>query len=80
MITFILAILGGNFVSPGDLPDTLRRLALLTPNGWALRSFTDLSTGAADLGGIVPTLAVLGVIGVTTGGVALGLFRRVVRA
>ena len=80
MITFTLAILGGNFVSPGDIPDALRRLSLLTPNGWALRSFTDLSTGAADLGTIVPTLAVLGLIGLATGGVALGLLARVVRA
>ena len=74
MITFTLAIVGGNFVAPGDLPDALRRLSLLTPNGWALRSFTDLSTGAADLGAIAPTLAVLGVIGLVTGGAALGLF------
>ena len=81
MVTFTLAILGGNFVAPGDLPDALRRLSLLTPNGWALRSFTDLSTGAAaDLGSIAPALAVLGVIGILTGGVALRLFRRVVRA
>ena len=80
MITFTLAILGGNFVSPGDLPEVLRRLSLLTPNGWALRSFTDLSTGAADFAAIVPTLAVLAILGLATGGVALGLFRRVVRA
>ena len=80
MITFTLAILGGNFVTPGDLPDALRRLALLTPNGWALRSFTDLSTGAGDLGSILPALAVLAAIGLATGGVALGLLRRVVRA
>ena len=80
MITFTLAIVGGNFVSPGDLPDALRRLAMLTPNGWALRSFTDLSTGAAGLAAIAPTLAGLGVIGLVTGGVALGLFQRVVKA
>lgn len=80
MITFTLAILGGNFVSPGDLPEALRRLSLLTPNGWALRSFTDLSTGAADFTAIVPTLAVLAILGLATGGVALGLFQRVVRA
>ena len=80
MITFTLAILGGNFVPPGDLPEVLRGLSLLTPNGWALRSFSDLSTGAADLTAIVPTLAVLAVLGLATGGVALGLLQRVVRA
>ena len=80
MVTFTLAILGGNFVSPGDLPEVLRRLSLLTPNGWALRSFTDLSTGAAGLADIVPTVAVLAILGLATGGVSLALLRLVVRA
>ena len=80
MLTFTLAILGGNFVTPGALPDALRRLALLTPNGWALRAFTELSSGGGGLGDIVPTLAVLATIGVVAGGVALGLLQRLVRS
>ena len=80
MLTFTLAILGGNFVTPGALPDALRRLALLTPNGWALRAFTDLSGADAGLGDIVPTLVVLVVIGIVTGTAALGLLHRLVRS
>ena len=36
MVTFALALIGGNFLGPGQLPEVLSRLALLTPNGWAL--------------------------------------------
>jgi ABC-2 type transport system permease protein len=46
-ITFALALLGGNFVFLGAAPELLRRLAAFTPNGLALRAFTDLGTGAA---------------------------------
>jgi len=46
ILTFGLVLLGGNFVFISAAPAVLRRLALLTPNGWALRGFTDLATGA----------------------------------
>ncbi len=38
----------------------MRRLALLTPNGWALRAFTDLGTGGGGFGTVlVPVAAML---------------------
>jgi ABC-2 type transport system permease protein len=46
-VTFVLALLGGNFIGPGQSPEVLRRIALFTPNGWALRGFTDVSADAA---------------------------------
>jgi ABC-2 type transport system permease protein len=58
MVTFALALLGGNFVGP-DAPETLERLALLTPNGWALRAFTDLSAGVSGWTGVLPAAGVL---------------------
>ncbi|QNP68264.1 ABC transporter permease [Streptomyces roseirectus] len=42
---FALALLGGNFVFAASSTPAIRRLALFTPNGWALRGFTDLGTG-----------------------------------
>jgi ABC-2 type transport system permease protein len=61
MITFGLALLGGNFILLSMAPDLVRRLALLTPNGWALRAFTDLATGATGAGVVlVPVGAILG--------------------
>ena len=38
-------------------PPLLRRLALLTPNGWALRAFIDLSTGPHRLSVVAAPLA-----------------------
>jgi ABC-2 type transport system permease protein len=45
IVVFGLALLGGNFVFVSAAPALLRRLALFTPNGWALRGFVDLATG-----------------------------------
>ena len=61
VVVFGLALLGGNFVSISAAPPVLRRLALLTPNGWALRGFVDLTTGATGARVVVqPVVAILG--------------------
>jgi ABC-2 type transport system permease protein len=74
--TFVLALLGGNFVGP-NLPPVLRRLSILTPNGWSLRAFTDLNTEAAGFAEIVPSLGVLTAMGVLFGGLGVVRIRRV---
>jgi ABC-2 type transport system permease protein len=57
----------------------VRTLALATPNGWALRAFTDLSTGASAGAAIVePVLAILSFTAVVGVLAALGS-RRAVR-
>ena len=77
IIVFALALLGGNFVSISSAPPLMRRLALFTPNGWALRGFVDLTTGARGAGVVVqPVLAMLAFSAVV-GGVAVALARRV---
>ncbi len=73
---FVLALLGGNFVGP-NLPPVLRRLSVLTPNGWALRSFTALNTDAAGLREILTALAVLTGMGLAFGAVGVVRVRRV---
>jgi ABC-2 type transport system permease protein len=60
MVTFALLLIGGNFVLLSQAPEMLRKLALLTPNGWALRGFTDLATGAAATSAVTPVLVILG--------------------
>ncbi|HUC27632.1 MAG TPA: ABC transporter permease [Streptosporangiaceae bacterium] len=55
-VTFVIVLAGGNFVPPAALPDGLRQLSLVTPNGWALRGFLDLATSAGGVGAIGPTL------------------------
>ncbi len=60
LIVFGLATLGGNFVFLSTAPPVMRDLALLTPNGWAMRAFTDLSTTGGGLhAAATPVLAIL---------------------
>jgi ABC-2 type transport system permease protein len=73
---FVLALLGGNFVGP-NMPPLLRRLSVLTPNGWSLRAFTDLNTDAAGLSQILDTLIVLALMGLAFGIVGVLRVRRV---
>jgi len=78
MLTFGLVLLGGNFVFIGGAPQLVRTLALLTPNGWALRAFTDLAGGAAWTAAVTPLLAILA-FAAGAGAIAFTLRRRVVR-
>jgi ABC-2 type transport system permease protein len=73
---FVLALLGGNFVGP-NMPPLLRRLSVLTPNGWSLRAFTDLNTDAASLSQILTALLVLALMGLLFGAVGVLRVRRV---
>ena len=66
----VLALLGGNFVPIAQAPVVLRRLALVTPNGWALRAFSDLGTGAHGLSVVGPSLAALLAFALVTGALA----------
>ena len=58
-LVFVLALLGGNFIFIGNAPPLLRKLALVTPNGWALRGFTDLTTTGDAGTALVPGLAIV---------------------
>ena len=79
-VVFALALLGGNFVFLSASPDIMRKLSLLTPNGWALRAFTDLSTTGGGLKTVVlPVVAILG-FSLVVATVAVLLGRRAVTA
>ena len=69
-VAIVLALLGGSFVPISLAPAVLRRLALLTPNGWALRAFTDLGTGASSLSTVVTAIGVCLLFAAVTGGIA----------
>ena len=75
-VAFVFALLGGAFIPPGDLPDTLQRLTVVTPTGLALRGFADLSAGGGDVVSIAPYVAALLTWAITTGLVAARLLPR----
>jgi ABC-2 type transport system permease protein len=79
VVTMGLALLGGNFVSLDRAPDLLRRLSLLTPNGWALRAFRDLAVDHGGPGSIVPALGAILGVAVVTFAVAAARSRRLVQ-
>ncbi|WP_137991110.1 ABC transporter permease [Streptomyces vilmorinianum] len=69
IVVFALVLLGGNFVFVSVAPPLIRRLALFTPNGWALRGFTDLGTGVGGWSAVGPPL--LGMVAFTLAATAL---------
>jgi ABC-2 type transport system permease protein len=75
-VAFVFALIGGNFIPPGELPDALRRLSLFTPNGWAVQGFAELSVGGGSAADVIPHVAVLLAWAVAAGAVAAVLLPR----
>jgi ABC-2 type transport system permease protein len=79
-VVFVLALLGGNFVFVSSEPTLMRRLALGTPNGWALRALTDLSTTGGGMRTVVAPVVAILAFSAVVGTVAALLARRAVTA
>jgi ABC-2 type transport system permease protein len=75
-VVFGLALLGGNFVFVSATPAIMQRLTLLTPNGWALRGYTDLATTAGGLSVVVGPVSAILLYTVVVGVVAAALAPR----
>lgn len=73
-----LALLGGNFLQVTDAPWIIRKLSLLTPNGWALRSFFDLAAEGGGIATVLPGLGAILAFALVTGVLALMVGRRLV--
>jgi ABC-2 type transport system permease protein len=80
IIVFCLSILGGNFFFISQAPSAMKRLALFTPNGWALRGFTDLATIGGGFGTIAEPLLGILVFSAIVAAVAVILAERAVTA
>ena len=78
IIVFGLALLGGDFFFISNAPSTIKHLALLTPNGWAIRGFTDLATIGGGFSTIVDPVVAILAFSAVVGAVALSLARRAV--
>ena len=75
---FALALLGGNFVGPGQAPDALERVAKLTPNGQAIDAFARIAADGAGVGDVIGQLAVLAGFAIVLGALGLVRIRRVI--
>ena len=78
IIVFGLALLGGDFFFISSAPSAIKHLALLTPNGWAIRGFTDLATIGGGFTTIVEPVVAILIFSAVVGAVALSLARRAV--
>jgi ABC-2 type transport system permease protein len=67
VVAFVLGILGGSLIPLSELPDSLLKVTLFTPNGWALRGFAQVSAGNGHLGDVLPNLGVLVLWGIGGG-------------
>jgi ABC-2 type transport system permease protein len=78
LVGLVLALLGGNLLPPGALPEALQVLSLGTPNGWALVGFGRLALLRDPASSVVGPFLVLCLIALVTGGLAMARVRRMV--
>lgn len=76
MVAFGFALLGGNFIAPGNLPPLLQSVSRFTPNGQALQALLEVGAGGADVVDIARHLVVLVAVGLVTGGIGLSFLGR----
>lgn len=57
----ILALLGGSMLPLSLFPEMMRKIAMATPNSWALTSFTSIMTGTAWSTLWLPAVVLLGI-------------------
>ena len=78
LVGLFLALLGGNLLPSGSLPDVFQVLALGTPNGWALVGFGRLDQLREPASSIVGPFFVLLAIALVAGGLAMTRVRKMV--
>jgi ABC-2 type transport system permease protein len=78
LVGLFLALLGGNLLPSGSLPDFFQVLALGTPNGWALVGFGRLDQLGDPASAVVGPFLVLLAIALVAGGLALTRVRKMV--
>ena len=80
MVAFVLALLGGNFVGPGQAPAALRSIAQFTPNGQSIDAFTRIAVDGDGVGDVARQLTLLVAFGVVFGSIGLVRMGRVIRS
>ena len=78
IVGLVLALLGGNLLPPGALPDFLQVASLGTPNGWALVGFGRLTLLRDPASSVLGPFLALCLIALVTGGIAMTRVRQMV--
>jgi ABC-2 type transport system permease protein len=78
VVGLVLALLGGNLLPPGALPEAFQVLSLGTPNGWALVGFGRLALLRDPASSVIGPFVVLCLIALVTGSLAMVRVRRMV--
>ena len=78
LVGLFLALVGGNLLPSGSLPDAFQVLALATPNGWALVGFGRLDQLGEPASSVIGPFVILLVIALVAGGLAMTRVRRMV--
>jgi ABC-2 type transport system permease protein len=78
LVGLALALLGGNLLPSGSLPDAFQVLALGTPNGWALVGFGRLDQLGEPASSVIGPFFVLLAIAAVAGGLALTRVQKMV--
>jgi ABC-2 type transport system permease protein len=75
-VALVFALVGGSFIPVGNLPEAFGTLSLLSPNGVALRGFTELSSADAAPADVLPHVGALLLWAVVAGTLAALLLPR----
>jgi ABC-2 type transport system permease protein len=78
LVGLFLALVGGNLLPSGSLPDAFQVLALGTPNGWALVGFGRLDQLGEPASSVIGPFVILLIIALAAGGLAMTRVRRMV--
>jgi ABC-2 type transport system permease protein len=78
LVGLFLALVGGNLLPSGSLPDAFQVLALGTPNGWALVGFGRLDQLGEPASSVIGPFVILLVIALVAGGLAMTRVRKMV--
>jgi ABC-2 type transport system permease protein len=76
----LFTLAGGSFFPLFQLPAFMRRLSALTPNGWAMRGFTDIAYDGVRLAHLVPNILAISAFIAVCGVFAATRVRRIVMA
>ncbi|MEH7344719.1 ABC transporter permease [Bacillus sp. JJ1532] len=65
----LLALLGGSMLPISVFPSLMRKISMITPNSWALTSFTNIMSGTTWVSLMAPTitLSLIGIVSILIG-------------